>query len=184
MTELETRMEQVSLDRQTECFGLRLEPAGKAVWVYPGREEMTRKEYERSRSLLKGCLALLRGEKAGVLELTAGMLPAGEGEEGLFSVWYAQSGEGTLHERLMAVYNGFAALPGAAGGRKAAMERWLGVRDADRLEAYAQACRRADDDADAPVPDAPHWMQEEVTALRRKLFAAGRESYSGKNITF
>ena len=184
--ELIKRIERVYIDRPMERFDLRLEPTENGIYVVPCNGDMGQKRFERQIQILLGYLAILRGEdeREEALLITKGRFPMQEGQEAIFAVWYAKSGAGSLHQRLIAIYNGFGALTAGIVGRTEAMVYALGKETAGRLEHYIQETCRDGEVDELGETEPSIWTEEEISQMKRALFLTGREAFSGKNAVF
>lgn len=175
MERYERKLTGVVLDGPIQWLGLDLSPESDGILACA--QGMTQKEFDRTVALLKGYTAKAAAKKAGKA-LTAEDLPAQEGEDALFWVWFDRfQRETDPSKRLMAGYNAFGALQGGFAQAQAAMERCLGRQLAEKLQEHIRTVRREEGDLAEkaqPYEKPASWSAEEWEALKQGLLMAGR----------
>lgn len=149
-------------------------PSGQALALRP--EGMERRRFERQYNVLLGYALLALGRQPGPkesVELDALELPEEEGRDALAAVWFSRAClAGDEAGVVIAVYNGFGALPGGFPEGKRRAEQYLGTAAAARFQEWVREAKTEENDLaerTAQPAGRAFWSEVDPELLRRAL---------------
>lgn len=164
----------VTVERPVSLLELELVPDGVCGVVAVAPHGMERKRFDRQCTLLEGYICLAIGqmpETAGPVKLDELMLPREEDELGKAAVWYSLACRNEdPREVIMAVYNGFGALPGGYPLVQCRAARFL--ESVPDFLSFVQAARLDEDNLMQPMPETTLLNAPDLNVLRRGLLEA------------
>lgn len=170
----------ISVQKETQCFGVILYPLSEESVSVRAPENMDRKRFERQYQVLRGYLCLALGgplREDYPVPLAQLELPPEENGLAAAAVWLDRAFQtGEPHQAVMAVYNGFVALSGEHTETEDLARQYMGA-DAAQFLRLVRAAQWEEDDlgrSASPAPDPEIWRQADLELPRSALLAACR----------
>lgn len=157
-------------------YGVTVEPGQSGQALVRRLSGMERVRFERQYNVLLGYALLALGREPGPEELVALeslKLPQEEGRDALAAVWFSRACRSREPAGVvMAVYNGFGALPGGFPEGKRRAEQYLGPELSARFQAWVRGAKTEENDLAERTPqpvDRAFWSDVDPELLRGAL---------------